>query len=103
MRSLPDRLTQSSDFLLGVELVSTRGTTVEPRAAKTVAFARELADYVRLDWVSITDNAGGTPMLSPLALARPLRDAGRSRARQRLKAYRGSGEGRPARPAPERG
>ncbi len=77
MRSLPDRLTQSSDFLLGVELVSTRGTTVEPRAAKTVAFARELADYVRLDWVSITDNAGGNPMLSPLALARPLRDAGR--------------------------
>ncbi|MCX6944920.1 MAG: methylenetetrahydrofolate reductase C-terminal domain-containing protein [Opitutales bacterium] len=77
MRTLQDRLTQSADFLLGVELVSTRGTTAEPRAAKTSAFARDLAGYAGLDWVSITDNAGGNPMLSPLALARPLRAAGR--------------------------
>jgi methylenetetrahydrofolate reductase (NADPH) len=77
MISLQSRLEGSSDFLLGVELVSTRGTTAEPRAAKTVAFARDLAGCDRIDWVSITDNAGGNPMLSPLALARPLRDAGR--------------------------
>ncbi len=43
MPTLSERLTQSSDFLLGVELVSTRGTTDDIRAEKTMAFARDLA------------------------------------------------------------
>jgi methylenetetrahydrofolate reductase (NADPH) len=30
-----------------------------------------------VDWVSITDNAGGNPMLAPSALGGPIRDAGR--------------------------
>lgn len=77
MSRLGQRLEASSDFLIGVELVSTRGTVVETRAARTVAFARELAAHPRVDWVSITDNAGGNPMLAPAALGRPLRDAGR--------------------------
>jgi len=77
MSTLAEKLGRSQDFLLGAELVTTRGTTQEIRAAKTVAFARDLAGYGRIDWVSITDNAGGNPMLAPLALGRPLRDAGR--------------------------
>ena len=64
-------------FLIGAELVSTRGTVVEARAGRTVAFARDLAASGRADWVSITDNAGGNPMLAPAALGGPLRDAGR--------------------------
>ena len=60
-----------------MELVSTRGTVTETRAAKTVAFARDLAGYAPVDWVSITDNAGGNPMLAATALGRPFRDARR--------------------------
>ena len=77
MASLAEKFTGSRDFLLGVELVSTRGTVTETRAAKTVGFARELAQAPGIDWASITDNAGGNPMLSPTALGGPFRAAGR--------------------------
>lgn len=77
MKSLPERFAQSRDFLIGVELVSTRGTVTETRAAKTVAFSRDLAACPRIDWVSITDNAGGNPMLAAPALGGPFRDSGR--------------------------
>ncbi len=77
MTTLPDKFARTSDFLLGVELVSTRGTVAETRAAKTVAFSRDLALAPGVDWVSITDNAGGNPMLAAPALGGPFRDAGR--------------------------
>ena len=77
MTTLAEKLGRSRDFLIGVELVSTRGTVFEPRAAKTVAFAHELAQCTSIDWVSITDNAGGHPMLAAPMLGGPLRDAGR--------------------------
>lgn len=77
MPSLPEKFAQTGAFVIGVELVSTRGTLAEMRAGRTVAFARDLAASGRTDWVSITDNAGGNPMLAPAALGGPLRDAGR--------------------------
>lgn len=77
MTTLQDKLEHSSDFLIGVELVSTRGTVLETRATKTVEFARGLASHPRIDWVSITDNAGGNPMLAAPALGGPFRDSGR--------------------------
>jgi len=77
LNTLPDKLARTSDFLIGVELVSTRGTVLETRASKTVAFARDLAVAPGIDWVSITDNAGGNPMLAAAALGRPFLDAGR--------------------------
>lgn len=76
-RSFAHRLLETREFLLGVELVSTRGILSGARAAKTLAFARELAGLPGIDWVSITDNAGGNPMLAPPALGRPFLDAGR--------------------------
>jgi hypothetical protein len=39
--TLREKLEGTRDFVLGVELVSTRGTVAETRAAKTVAFADE--------------------------------------------------------------
>jgi len=69
--TLEDKFSQSQDFLTGVELVSTRGTGTETRAAKTVGFARDLTQAPGVDWVSITDNAGGNPMLAPAALGGP--------------------------------
>lgn len=77
MATLPEKFSDTQDFLLGVELVSTRGTVTETRAAKTVAFARDIATAPGIDWVSITDNAGGNPMLAAPALGGPFRDAGR--------------------------
>ena len=77
MSTLPQTFAIPDRFLIGAELVSTRGTVVESRAARTVAFARDLAASGRADWVSITDNAGGNPMLAPAALGGQLRDAGR--------------------------
>lgn len=74
MTLLADKLERSQDFLIGAELVSTRGTVAEPRAAKTVEFAQGLAACEQIDWVSITDNAGGNPMLAAAALAAPFRD-----------------------------
>ena len=73
MNTLREILTSSSDrFATGVELVSTRGTLEEVKAVKAIEFARELADSDAIDWVSITDNAGGNPMLAPAALGKPL-------------------------------
>lgn len=74
---LANRLLQTEEFLFGVELVSTRGVLSGSRAAKTLGFARELTTLPGLDWVSITDNAGGNPMLAPAALGRPFVEAGR--------------------------
>jgi len=75
--TLREKIEDTRDFVLGVELVSTRGTVTETRAAKTVGFADELAADDRIDWVSITDNAGGNPQLAPAALGGLIRAAGR--------------------------
>ncbi|HVU35657.1 MAG TPA: methylenetetrahydrofolate reductase C-terminal domain-containing protein [Opitutaceae bacterium] len=77
MTPLAEKFARPDAFLTGVELVSTRGTTAAARAGRTVAFARDLAGSGRVDWVSITDNAGGNPHLAPSALGRPLREAAR--------------------------
>jgi methylenetetrahydrofolate reductase (NADPH) len=75
--TFPERLADEQRFLLGVELVSTRGTVWEKRGAKTLAFSHALAGQDGIDWVSVTDNAGGNPQLAPAALAERLHDAGR--------------------------
>ena len=75
---LRQKFESSPGFLIGAELVSTRGLLTEKHAAKTAAFAHDLTNYTGVDWVSITNNAGGNPMLSPIALGGPLRSAGRN-------------------------
>ena len=77
MGALQHKLESRGGFAIGAELVSTRGTVTEKRAERTVAYARELSASSHVDWVSITDNAGGNPMLAPAALGGPIRDAGR--------------------------
>jgi methylenetetrahydrofolate reductase (NADPH) len=77
MRTLSDILADPSHFARGVELLTTRGTMEETKATVTRDFANELARADSIDWVSITDNAGGNPQLSPLALGKPLLYAGK--------------------------
>lgn len=74
--TLKDKL-ETHAFVVGVELVSTRGTMSEKRAIQAKDFSRELTHQSDIDWVSITDNAGGNPMLSPEALGTPILFGGR--------------------------
>ncbi len=77
MTPLSDILSDRQHFACGVELVTTRGTMDESKAIRARAFANELAVDPRIDWVSITDNAGGNPQLGPSALGKPILYAGK--------------------------
>ena len=72
MYSLSEKLAERSQFLLGVELVTTRGTITDRQAVGSRSFATQLVHCSEVDWVSITDNAGGNPQLSPMALGKPI-------------------------------
>jgi len=77
MNTLHEKIYQSSNFLFGVEMVSIRGSMGGKKALKARALAKELSDYSAIDWVSITDNAGGNPQMAPHALGKPLLYAGK--------------------------
>jgi methylenetetrahydrofolate reductase (NADPH) len=77
MQTLREALHQTSRFLLGVELVSVRGSMAERSAVKARALASQLVDCSLVDWISITDNAGGNPQLAPQALGKPALYAGK--------------------------
>lgn len=72
MYTLCEKLADPSQFLLGVELVTTRGTITDRQAVGSRSFATQLVHCNEVDWVSITDNAGGNPQLSPMALGKPI-------------------------------
>ncbi len=73
MQTLQEKLYDSSRFLVGAELVSVRGSMAEDSAIKARTFADELIASSEIDWISVTDNAGGNPQHS-----RRLPSAGRS-------------------------
>jgi len=70
MSSLREKLTETSDFIYGMELVTARGTMSEAKSKQLRETARLLVDCPQITWVSITDNAGGNPMLGPSALGK---------------------------------
>ena len=72
METLQEKFSSPGGFLVGVELVSTRGSMEDRQARHARSLASELTRTDRIDWVSITDNAGGNPQLSPMALGRPM-------------------------------
>ncbi len=77
MQTLREKLEQSSRFLIGTELVSVRGGMGERSAVKARDFANRLVESPAIDWISITDNAGGNPQLAPMALGKPILYAGK--------------------------
>src|SRR5580692_8906268 len=77
MQTLREKLLDSNRFLIAAELVSVRGSMSEGGAIKVRSFANELVASPDIDWISITDNAGGNPQLAPLALGRPILYAGK--------------------------
>jgi methylenetetrahydrofolate reductase (NADPH) len=76
-QTLREKLFDSSRFLVASELVSVRGSMAESSAIKVRNFANELIANPEIDWISVTDNAGGNPQLAPLALGRPILYAGK--------------------------
>jgi len=68
---------RSPRFLVGVELVSIRGSMSEQTAVRVRGLANELVASPQVDWISITDNAGGNPQLHPQALGKPILYAGK--------------------------
>jgi methylenetetrahydrofolate reductase (NADPH) len=77
MQPLREKLFQTADFLLGVELLSIRGSMAEQSALRARAFANDAVECAAIDWISITDNAGGNPQLAPHALGKPILYAGK--------------------------
>jgi len=77
MQTLREKLLETSRFLVATELVSVRGSMAESSAIKVRSFANELVASPEIDWISVTDNAGGNPQLAPLALGRPILYAGK--------------------------
>src|SRR5215469_11754701 len=77
MQTLREGLFQSSRFLVGTELVSVRGGMSDRSAVKARDFANQLIGYPAIDWISITDNAGGNPQLAPMALGKPILYSGK--------------------------
>jgi methylenetetrahydrofolate reductase (NADPH) len=77
METLQEKLAHPSRFLVATELVSVRGSMGEESAIRARNFANQLISSPAIDWISITDNAGGNPQLAPLALGRPILYAGK--------------------------
>jgi len=67
----------SDGFKIGIELVSTRGIASQDKSQKVISFGEQLCEEKDIDWISITDNAGGNPAISPSAIAYTLRDKGK--------------------------
>lgn len=76
-RTFRERITNGK-FCYGAEVVTTRGIAASASPDKLVAFGEALLGDPRIDWISITDNPGGNPMLPPDWLGRELaKDKGR--------------------------
>jgi methylenetetrahydrofolate reductase (NADPH) len=77
MHTLREKLADRTRFLVATELVSVRGSMLGVNAIKARNFANDLVACQAIDWISITDNAGGNPQLAPLVLGRPILYAGK--------------------------
>jgi len=64
METLKQMMLESPRFLCGVELVSTRGTMTTQETVHVRNLAAQLLHCESVDWISVTDNAGGNPTLS---------------------------------------
>jgi methylenetetrahydrofolate reductase (NADPH) len=75
-RSLREALTEPGGFAHVAELVPWRGALADDAGSKVRALAADLGADGRFAALSITDSAGGHPMLSPEVLASSLAEAG---------------------------
>ncbi|MBI9037804.1 MAG: methylenetetrahydrofolate reductase C-terminal domain-containing protein [Bacteroidales bacterium] len=77
MKQLKELLKENK-FLVGVELVNSRGIIQQANSQKTLNLANKLCEDKRIDWLSITDSAGGNPTMSPDFLAKQVLKTGKN-------------------------
>ncbi len=77
MISLREKFNNTDKFLIGAELVSNRGPIKPVKGDKISNFIDGLCNDERVDWVSVTDNAGGNPMQAPLTLGKTIQNGGK--------------------------
>lgn len=75
--NLKELFEKKEKFLLGIELVTTRGIADQKNSQTLINFADELSRDKELDWLSITDNAGGNPMFAPDFLGKKIKENGK--------------------------
>jgi len=78
MDKLSDVVQKREKFLLGIELVGTRGIIQQENGQKLMSLVEDLCKYPEVDWISFTDNAGGNPMISPDILGRKVHSLGKN-------------------------
>ncbi|MCK4287609.1 MAG: methylenetetrahydrofolate reductase C-terminal domain-containing protein, partial [Bacteroidales bacterium] len=61
-----------------VELVNTRGIIQQKNSLKVLTLAENLSNDDRIDWLSITDSAGGNPTISPDLLGGKIMGSGKN-------------------------
>jgi methylenetetrahydrofolate reductase (NADPH) len=70
-------LEDTDRFLTAVEIETSRGLLMAEASKKTAELAKTLADFERVDFVSLTDNPGGNPHIRPEVLGQDLLFRGR--------------------------
>ncbi len=70
MTSLQETFKKKEKFFIGVEVVTTPGMVFEADSRKITSLLKDHCENERLDWISVTDNAGGNPNLAPSHLGR---------------------------------
>jgi methylenetetrahydrofolate reductase (NADPH) len=78
MEKLNDIFGKKEKFLVGIELVGTRGIIEQPNGKKLMGLVEELCKINDVDWISFTDNAGGNPMITPDFLGRKVHGFGKN-------------------------
>ncbi len=75
MPTLREKLRAPAAFVIGTELVTTRGVIEQRSGQVLMELAHQLAENPRIDFLSLTDNPGGNPMIAPGHAFRQCADA----------------------------
>jgi methylenetetrahydrofolate reductase (NADPH) len=76
MATLREKLSAPDAFVIGAELVTSRGVIEQHSGQALVELSHQLAENPRIDFCSLTDNPGGNPMIAPDMLAHQMRELG---------------------------
>ena len=76
MATLREKLEAPDAFVIAAELVTGRGVVEQHSGQALVELAHQLAENPRFDFLSLTDNPGGNPMIAPDMLGNRMREVG---------------------------
>jgi methylenetetrahydrofolate reductase (NADPH) len=74
MKKLRELFEDKNKFLIGAELVTTRGILQNEGSKKIVKYTQDLIADDRIDWISVTENAGGNIMSAPDGLGKLIQE-----------------------------